>query len=90
MPEDIRLHTNYRSWCGNGYFAVVAETYIDTAIKGFESDDAAVRLRSLKAGRRISGWDNDPRFVSLVDKALHDSDFTVRELAWQYHFEMQR
>jgi hypothetical protein len=84
VPEDLRLNTNYRGWCGNGYFEAIAETYIDTAMEGFESEDPSVRLRSLKMSRRVASLSEAPQFPAMMRRALNDSDFAVREYACDY------
>jgi hypothetical protein len=82
--DDLRLHTEYRGWCGNGTVEAYYETYIDTALEGFESESPAVRLRALRFAHSLSFGSFDDRYRRLIDRAFFDSDLTVARLAHGY------
>lgn len=83
-PEGFLLHSDYRSWCGNGASARQYSLYGDTAAQGFSSRDPEVRARSLRASIRVYDWLNgvtDGPFPDLIRRAQKDENHVVREIA---------
>lgn len=84
---DFKLHNDYRGWCGNGYPAREYWLYNEVAAGGFESSDAAVRARSLRASIEIYDWLNgvqDGAFPSVIKRAQNDKDPLVRKIAFEF------
>lgn len=84
LPPRLKLHTDYRGWCGNGFFASIYSEYGPIAAEGFESSDPAVRARSLRASYEVYDSINgsmDGPFPDLVRRANRDLDPSVRMIA---------
>ena len=90
---DLKLHNDYRGWCGNGYTAREYYLYAETAAEGFSSPDPAVRARSLQASVAVYDWLNgvdDGPFYPIMDKAVRDDDPLVRAIAADFRRSMWR
>lgn len=84
-PE-MALHSDYRSFCGNGYSARDNYLYFDAAASGRDNEDPYVRARTLLMSARVQNWLNggDPRFEEILRRSCNDPDAVVRETAESY------
>jgi hypothetical protein len=83
IEPDISLHNNYRSWCGNGFFAQENYLYFDTASEGINDENPFVRSRSLIMMSEVRDWINggDKRFDDHLANSCRDPDALVRNTA---------
>lgn len=84
---DLKLFTDYKGWCGNGYSAREYELYADTAAGGYSSPDADVRARSLRASLEVFDWLNgvsDGPFPELIKEAQYDEDPVVQGIVNEF------
>lgn len=87
----LKLHNNYRGWCGNGMTANRYDLYGDTAVAYIDAPDAATRARALQASMYVYDWINQPDDGPSIDalkKALTDPDPMVREVAAQFRADL--
>ena len=79
----IRLHNDYRHWCGNGVSARENYLYFDTASEGIDNTKPYVRARSLVMTREVQDWLNggDKRFDNFLANSCLDPDAIVRDTA---------
>lgn len=76
-PPALKLHNNYRGWCGNGYVANIYYLYSGTSAAYLSDQDPAIRARALQANVYVSSGFDD----SALKKAETDSDPMVRDVA---------
>lgn len=79
------LRSNYRSWCGNGYFANRSYYYYETAAEELNNENPNIRARALLATNSvadviINGNDRE-RFDRVLSKSCQDSSEIVRNVA---------
>ena len=87
----LKLHNNYRGWCGNGFSANEYDLYGDTAAAYIDDADPAIRARSLQASIYVYDWLNKPNdgpSMVALKKATSDPDPTVRDIAAQFSTEL--
>ena len=87
----LKLHNNYRGWCGNGMTANRYDLYGDTPLAYIDASDAATRARALQASIYVYDWINQPNDGPSIDalkKASTDPDPMVRELAAQFSVDL--
>ena len=81
---DLNLHSNYRGWCGNGYFANQSYLYYETASEEINNKNPNIRARALFATNSIAdifnGTDRQ-RFSVVLSKGCQDSSEIVRAIA---------
>ena len=87
----LKLHNNYRGWCGNGFSANEYGLYGDTAAAYIDDADPAIRARALHASMYVYDWLNKPNdgpSIVALKKATSDPDPIVRDIAAQYNAEL--
>ena len=80
----LKLHNNYRGWCGNGMAANKYDLYGDTPAAYINAPDPATRARALQASMYVYDWVNHPNdgpSIEVLKKAAADPDPLVREIA---------
>lgn len=81
---DIKLHSDYRGWCGNGYSPNISYHYLQTAEEGLDDNRPEVRARSLlvtyEAADLFNGTDRE-HFDGILSKACQDQSSIVRAAA---------
>lgn len=82
----LRLHNDYRHWCGNGASAHENYLYFETAASGRNDPDPYVRSRSLLIAADVQDWINggDARFADQLRSACGDPHPIVRSTANVY------
>src|SRR5258705_1886852 len=63
----MKLHNNYRQWCGNGLAANKYELYGSTPAAYFDDPDPAVRARVLQASIHVHYSVNHPNDRPSID-----------------------
>jgi hypothetical protein len=81
----LELHNDYRGFCGNGASVHFYALYGETAAEGFESEDPAVRARSLRVSIRVFDNQTEGPFPGLLERASQDSDPQVRQVVADFH-----
>lgn len=84
--QSLKLHNNYRGWCGNGWSANEYYLYGDTAAAYIDDPAPAIRARALQASVYVYDWSNEPSdgpIITALRKATTDSDPMVRDIAAQ-------
>ena len=87
----LKLHNNYRGWCGNGFSANEYDLYGDTAAAYIDDADPAIRARALQASMYVYDWLNHPHdgpSIVALKKATTDADPMVRDIAAEYNAEL--
>ena len=87
----MKLHNNYRHWCGNGLAANKYELYGSTPAAYFDDPDPAVRARALQASIYVYDWLNHPGdgpSIDVLRKATTDRDPAIRKIAAEYREEL--
>jgi len=87
----LKLHNDYRGWCGNGFSANEYDLYGDTAAAYIDDADPAIRARALQASMYVYDWLNHPNDGPSIDalkKATSDPDPMVREIAAEFNAEL--
>jgi hypothetical protein len=87
----LKLHNNYRGWCGNGWSASEYWLYGDAAAAYIDDSDPAIRARSLQLSMYVYDWINNPGdgpSIAALKKALADPDPTVRDIAARFNAEL--
>lgn len=80
----IKLHNDYRHWCGNGAMGRRKDLYFETAIEGIESENPKTRIRSWLMAYDV--WDffngsKSERLDVILKKGCNDSDSNIRNIA---------
>jgi hypothetical protein len=87
----LRLHNNYRGWCGNGFSANEYYLYGDTAAAYIDDANPAIRARALQASMYVYDWLNKPNdgpSIAALKKATSDPDSKVRDIAAEFNAEL--
>ena len=87
----MKLHNNYRQWCGNGLAANKYELYGSTPAAYFDDPDPAVRARALQASIYVYDCLNHPGdgpSIDVLKKATTDRDPAIRKIAAEYREEL--
>jgi hypothetical protein len=87
----LKLHNDYRHWCGNGMAANEYALYGATPAAYFDDPDPAVRARALQASLYVYDWVNYPAggpSIEVLRKALSDPDPLVRKIADEHRAEL--
>lgn len=87
----LKLHNNYRGWCGNGFSANEYDLYGDTAAAYIDDADPAIRARALQASMYVYDWLNHPNdgpSIAALKKATTDPDPIVRNIAAEFNAEL--
>jgi hypothetical protein len=87
----LKLHNNYRGWCGNGYSAHEYYLYGDTPAAYIDDPDPATRARALQASMYVYDWLNQPNdgpSITALKKATADPDPMVRDVAAKFSAEL--
>lgn len=87
----LKLHNNYRGWCGNGMSANEYDLYGDTAAAYIDDPDPATRARALRASMYVYDWINQPNdgpSIAALKKATNDPDPMVRDIAAKFNAEL--
>lgn len=81
---DLRLHNDYRHWCGNGAMGRYKDLYFDTAIEGIDSEDPKVRVRSMLLADDVLDWLNEresEKLDKILIKSCKDPDTEVKRIS---------
>lgn len=87
----LKLHNNYRGWCGNGMPANEYDLYGDTPAAYIDDPDPATRARALQASMDVYDWLNQPNdgpSIDVLKKAAADPDPMVRDIAAKFSAEL--
>lgn len=85
-PE-LKLHVDYRGWCGNGYSARESDLYFDVAAEGLTDENPKVRARAFLMTLSVRDFFNggdEAKLDKVLRKTCGDADLAVRNLAEAY------
>lgn len=82
----LKLHNNYRHWCGNGAIGWQNYLYFETASEGFEHENPHIRARALLMSSKVNNaWNGgDERFDKYLKDSCRDQSRIVFEIANKY------